>query len=61
MTTTAITREAAGALRDLKVLDFGHYIAGPLLGMLLSDQGDGPCDVRVIECALESVALRAAE
>ena len=28
-----------GALRGLKVLDFGHYIAGPLLGMLLSDQG----------------------
>lgn len=40
MTSTAIDQEAAsGALRGLKVLDFGHYIAGPLLGMLLSDQG----------------------
>lgn len=28
-----------GALRDLRVLDFGQYIAGPLLGMLLADQG----------------------
>ena len=33
------TEAASGALRGLKVLDFGHYIAGPLLGMLLSDQG----------------------
>ena len=40
MTSTADTRETdTGALRGLKVLDFGHYIAGPLLGMLLSDQG----------------------
>ncbi len=40
MTSTADARETAtGALRGLKVLDFGHYIAGPLLGMLLSDQG----------------------
>ncbi|MDP7082812.1 MAG: CoA transferase [Dehalococcoidia bacterium] len=30
---------AAGALRGVRVLDFGHYIPGPLLGMLLSDQG----------------------
>ena len=28
-----------GALRGVRVLDFGHYIPGPLLGMLLSDQG----------------------
>ena len=33
------TEAASGALRGLKVMDFGHYIAGPLLGMLLSDQG----------------------
>ena len=33
------TETASGALRGLKVLDFGHYIAGPLLGMLFSDQG----------------------
>ena len=40
MTSTAPkTETAGGALRGLKVLDFGHYIAGPLLGMLLSDQG----------------------
>lgn len=29
----------AGALRGVQVLEFGHYIPGPLLGMLLSDQG----------------------
>ena len=40
MTSTAETREtAAGALRGVRVLDFGHYIPGPLLGMLLADQG----------------------
>lgn len=40
MTTTATDQEAAkGALRGLKVLELGHYIAAPLLGMLLSDQG----------------------
>ena len=39
--TSAISKAEStdGALRGLKVLDFGHYIAGPLLGMLLSDQG----------------------
>jgi crotonobetainyl-CoA:carnitine CoA-transferase CaiB-like acyl-CoA transferase len=30
---------AAGALRGVRVLDFGHYLPGPLLGMLLADQG----------------------
>jgi crotonobetainyl-CoA:carnitine CoA-transferase CaiB-like acyl-CoA transferase len=30
---------SAGALRGIRVLDFGHYIPGPLLGMLLADQG----------------------
>ncbi|MDE2780641.1 MAG: CoA transferase [Chloroflexota bacterium] len=40
MTSAAARSETTGgALRGLKVLDFGHYIAGPLLGMLLSDQG----------------------
>ncbi|MDE2843475.1 MAG: CoA transferase [Chloroflexota bacterium] len=40
MTSAAASSETSGgALRGLKVLDFGHYIAGPLLGMLLSDQG----------------------
>ncbi len=29
----------SGALQGLRVLDCGHYIAGPLLGMLLADQG----------------------
>ena len=28
-----------GALDGLKVVDFGHYIAGPLLAMLLADAG----------------------
>ena len=39
--STALTTEKApgGALRGLRVLDCGHYIAGPLLGMLLADQG----------------------
>lgn len=31
--------ETAGALRGIRVLDFGHYIAGPMLAMLLADQG----------------------
>ena len=30
---------AKGALDGVRVLDFGHYIPGPLLGMFLSDQG----------------------
>ena len=29
----------AGALDGFKVIDFGQYIAGPLAGMLLADQG----------------------
>lgn len=29
----------AGALNGIRVVDFGQYIAGPLTGMLLSDQG----------------------
>ena len=29
----------AGALDGVKVVDFGQYIAGPLAGMLLADQG----------------------
>ena len=29
----------AGALDGTRVIDFGQYIAGPLLGMLLADQG----------------------
>ena len=40
MTSAATNRKVAkGALRGLKVLELGHYIAAPLLGMLLSDQG----------------------
>ncbi|NQW22085.1 MAG: CoA transferase [SAR202 cluster bacterium] len=38
MTTTERT-QAQGALRGVQVLDFGQYIPGPMLGMLLSDQG----------------------
>ena len=29
----------AGALEGIRVIDFGQYIAGPLVGMLLADQG----------------------
>ena len=29
----------AGALDGFKVIDFGQYIAGPLVGMLMADQG----------------------
>ncbi len=28
-----------GALENIRVIDFGHYVAGPLAGMLLADQG----------------------
>lgn len=28
-----------GALTGIRVIDFGHYVAGPLTGMLLADQG----------------------
>ncbi|MCH7713531.1 MAG: CoA transferase [Chloroflexi bacterium] len=39
--TTKISNEtrATGALTDVRVVDFGHHIPGPLLGMLLADQG----------------------
>ena len=36
--SSAIT-SASGALRDTRVVEFGQYIPGPLLGMLLADQG----------------------
>ena len=29
----------ASALEHIRIIDFGHYIAGPLTGMLLADQG----------------------
>ena len=38
MTTTERT-QAQGALKGVQVLEFGQYIPGPMLGMLLSDQG----------------------
>ena len=37
MSTNGIER--SGALRDVRVVEFGQYIPGPLMGMLLSDQG----------------------
>ena len=39
--TSTISNEtkATGALTDIRVVDFGHHIPGPLLGMLLADQG----------------------
>ena len=39
MTTTATSTEAQGALRGVRVVEFGQYIPGPLLGMLLAEQG----------------------
>ncbi len=32
-----------GVLKDTRVIDFGQYVAGPMAGMLLADQG---ADVR---------------
>lgn len=37
--SSASSPTRTGALRGLRVIDFGHYIAGPLAGMLLADQG----------------------
>ena len=31
--------ESQPPLAGIRVIDFGHYIAGPLTGMLLADQG----------------------
>ena len=42
MTTTASNgsvSETGGALRGVRVVEFGQYIPGPLLGMLLAEQG----------------------
>ena len=39
MTTTATNTEPQGALRGVRVVEFGQYIPGPLLGMLLAGQG----------------------
>ena len=39
MTTTATNTEPQGALRGVRVVEFGQYIPGPLLGMLLAEQG----------------------
>jgi len=33
------TRKYLGPLEGLNVIDFGHYYAGPMAGMLLADQG----------------------
>ena len=32
-------RDRQAPLTGIRVVDFGHYIAGPLAGMLLADQG----------------------
>ncbi len=37
--SSSAVRSASGALRDTRVVEFGQYIPGPLLGMLLADQG----------------------
>ncbi len=39
MTTTTTNTEPQGALRGIRVVEFGQYIPGPLLGMLLAGQG----------------------
>ena len=33
------TDEYQGPLTGLNVIDFGHYYAGPMAGMLFADQG----------------------
>jgi crotonobetainyl-CoA:carnitine CoA-transferase CaiB-like acyl-CoA transferase len=44
-------------LKGLRVLDFGHYLAGPAVGMILADQGaeviriDPPCGPRWVNHA----------
>ena len=37
--SSSAARPTSGALRDVKVVEFGQYIPGPLLAMLLADQG----------------------
>ena len=39
MTSTANGIGSQGALRGVRVVEFGQYIPGPLLGMLLAEQG----------------------
>ena len=39
VTTTTKTTDYQGPLAGLNVIDFGHYYAGPMAGMLLADQG----------------------
>lgn len=39
MTSNGNASGAAGALRDIHVIEFGQYVPGPMLGMLLADQG----------------------
>ena len=42
----------ASALEHIRVIDFGHYIAGPLTGMLLADQGADVIKVDPLSCLL---------
>ena len=39
MTSTATATETQGVLRGVRVVEFGQYIPGPLLGILLAGQG----------------------
>lgn len=39
MTSTANSIGSQGSLRGVRVVEFGQYIPGPLLGMLLAEQG----------------------
>ncbi|MBO6703872.1 MAG: CoA transferase [Pseudomonadales bacterium] len=42
----AMQKKRSAPLSGIKVVDFGHYIAGPLAGMLLADQGADVIKVR---------------
>lgn len=46
-----------GVLRGLRVVDFGHFIAGPMTGMILADQG---ADVVAVRPPAPAVAFAAA-
>ena len=50
---------SSGPLHGIRVIDFGHYIAGPLCGMLLADQGADVIHVDRPGCAQSSTPRQA--
>ncbi len=46
-----IVATSTGPLNGIRVIDFGHYIAGPLCGMLLADQGADVIHINRPGCA----------